>query len=146
MRILLFLFLSVFLLSSCAVNDRTMDEQQKKNIAVAQSLFDHFNKHEWGAMAELYADSALFLDPSFGTTPVRQSRRQVEEKYAQLNTVFPDIRDDIQFIGPVGNDRVLVEFISSGTQPDGSKMTLPICTIFTIEGSKIVKDFTYYDL
>ncbi|WP_262892331.1 hypothetical protein ACN9ML_07985 [Dyadobacter endophyticus] len=40
---------------------------------------------------------------------------------------------------------MIVEFISTGTAPDKSKFTLPICTIFTIENGNITQDFTYYD-
>jgi ketosteroid isomerase-like protein len=54
-------------------------------------------------------------------------------------------QDEIIQVYPSDNNHIIVEFISSGTAPDGSKFELPICTIFTIENEKIVKDFTYYD-
>jgi ketosteroid isomerase-like protein len=46
---------------------------------------------------------------------------------------------------PAGEQHIVVEFISRGTAPDSTKFELPICTIFTIENGKIVKDFTYFD-
>lgn len=144
MKHILFLLLPLLLFAACAQQPQT-GSIQKENIAVAEKLFEHFNKHEWSAMAALYADSALFLDPSLGTTPVFQSHRQITEKYTQLQSLFPDIRDNIQFIGASGNDRVIVEFVSTGTQPDGGKMFLPICTVLTLANGRIVKDFTYYD-
>ena len=36
------------------------------NEKIVRQLFDHFNKHDWKAMAELYTDPAEFKDPSFG--------------------------------------------------------------------------------
>ncbi len=42
-------------------------------------------------------------------------------------------------------DNMLVEFISIGTAPDGSKFRLPICTVFEIKMKKFQKDLTYYD-
>lgn len=134
-----------FILFAACSQQQTTESAQQKNIAVARQLFEQFNKHDWNSMAALYADTALFLDPSLGTTPVPQSRRQISEKYTQLHSVFPDIRDDVQNIYPSGTDRVIVEFISTGTLPDGTTMTLPICTVFTIEDGSIVQDFTYYD-
>ena len=59
--------------------------------------------------------------------------------------MFPDIKDRIVNIYPSGDKHVVVEFISTGTAPDGTKFELPICTIFTIENGKITKDFTYFD-
>jgi len=39
----------------------------------------------------------------------------------------------------------IVEFVASGTAPDGSPFELPIAAIFTIENGVITHDFTYYD-
>ena len=40
---------------------------------------------------------------------------------------------------------MIVEFVSTGTAPDGTKFELPIVSIFTIEEGMITKDWTYYD-
>lgn len=96
-------------------------------------------------MAEMYSETAEFKDPSLGPGIVKQTREQIIQKYRGLNQVFSDIKDEIIQVYPSDNNHIIVEFISSGTAPDGSKFELPICTIFTIENGKIVKDFTYYD-
>lgn len=118
---------------------------QNDNIAIAKKLYEYFNAHDWDAMAALYTESAEFKDPSFGQEIVQQTRAETAQKYRELAEIFPDIRDDIVAIYPSGEKHVIVEFISSGTAPDGNKWTLPICTIFTIEDGLITKDFTYYD-
>ncbi|MCP4140925.1 MAG: nuclear transport factor 2 family protein [Chloroflexi bacterium] len=122
-----------------------MMQIQGENIIIAKSVFEHFNKHEWEKMAALYSDPADFKDPSFGQEIVKQSRKKTIEKYKEMGDIFPDLRDDVVQIYPSGGKHVVVEFISSGTAPDGTKWTLPICTIFTIENGQIIKDFTYYD-
>jgi ketosteroid isomerase-like protein len=115
------------------------------NEQLIKQYFDHFNSHEWTKMADMYADSAEFKDPSLGHGIVKQTKEQIIEKYGQLTEVFPDLHDQIIQIYPSGEKNVIVEFMSSGTDPDGSKFELPICTIFTIENGVITKDFTYYD-
>ncbi len=120
-------------------------EAQTRNTAIARQVYDHFNKHEWNEMAALYSESAEFRDPSFGPEIVKQTRQEVAQKYRELNDMFPDVRDELVEIYPSGEKNVIVEFVSSGTAPDGSKWTLPICTIFTIENGLITKDYTYYD-
>jgi predicted SnoaL-like aldol condensation-catalyzing enzyme len=136
-QILLLLFALAFL-GSC---ESTVEQA---NVVIARKLFEHFNNHDWAAMAALYSDPAEFKDPSLGPGIVPQTRQQTAEKYKQLETMSPDIHDEIVQIYPSGNF-VTVEFISSGTGPDSVKWSLPICTIFTIEDGVITKDFTYYD-
>ena len=58
--------------------------------------------------------------------------------------MIPDVHDKVINIHEAGKF-VTIEFISSGTAPDGKKFELPICTIMKIENGKIAEDFTYYD-
>ena len=116
-----------------------------QNLDLINQYFTHFNKHDWEKMAELYTETAEFKDPSFGTGTVKQTRKQTIQKYRELNKTFPDLKDKVVQMYPSGENHVAVEFVSSGTAPDGSKFELPICTIFTIENGKVIKDFTYYD-
>jgi ketosteroid isomerase-like protein len=96
-------------------------------------------------MAEMYSETADFKDPSLGKGIVKQTREQTARKYADLNALFPNLKDEILEMYPSGDNHVIVEFLSTGTAPDSTKFELPICTIFTIENGKITKDFTYYD-
>lgn len=116
-----------------------------ENTELIHKYFTHFNAHEWQAMADLYTDPAEFKDPSLGAGIVEQTREDTVEKYRELSGIFPDLQDEIVQVYPSGDNHVIVEFVSNGTGPDGSRFELPICTIFTIINGMITKDFTYYD-
>ena len=128
-------------LSSC----NNASNQSSENQAIIKKLYEHFNKHEWQKMADLYVEIADFKDPSFGTEITKQTRQQTVQKYLEMEKMFPDIKDEIVQMYISGNNVVVVEFISTGTAPDGSKFKMPICSIYTFENGKIAKDFTYYD-
>lgn len=140
------LFLSVaFLIISCNNQNQSKLMETTKNEKLVKQYFEYFNKHDWKKMSEMYIETADFKDPSLGPGIVKQTRQQIEEKYAELNKVFPDLHDKVVQIYPSGEKHIIVEFISTGTAPDNSKFELPICTIFTIENGLITKDFTYFD-
>jgi hypothetical protein len=113
-------------------------------IELVKQYFDYFNKHDWVNMASMYEEVSDFKDPSLGKEIVKQTREDIIKKYSGLNNMFPDLHDEIIQIYESDND-VIVEFISTGTAPDDSKLELPICTIFSFKNGKIIKDFTYYD-
>lgn len=116
-----------------------------ENEQVVATYFKHFNSHDWKKMAEMYSETADFKDPTLGKGIVKQSHKQIIDKYSELNSIFPDLRDKVIEVYPSGENHIIVEFVSSGTAADNSKFELPICTIFTIENGKITKDFTYFD-
>ena len=141
---LAFLF-SLFFLFACQNKPEKAPADENQNIKTAELVFKHFNQHEWEKMAALYSDSADFKDPSLGPDVVKQSRAQTAEKYRAMHKMFPDIRVEVTAVYPSGDKNVIVEFVSSGSAPDGTKWSLPICTIFTIDNGVITKDYTYYD-
>lgn len=125
-----------------------MENNYKKTDKIVELVnlyFEHFNNQEWTKMAEMYIENADFKDPSLGLGIVKQTREEIIAKYSGLNEIFPDLHDEIIQVYPSGEKNVIVEFISTGTAPDGTKLELPICTIFTFEDGKITKDFSYYD-
>jgi len=130
------------MLMSC---DKSNDKIQSENEKLIRNYFELFNKHQWKALSEMYVENAEFKDPSFGNGIVKQSKAEFVKKYAELNQVFPDLKDKVLQVYPSGDKNIIVEFVSTGTAPDQSKFELPISTIFTIENGKITKDFTYYD-
>lgn len=144
MKSLLIILTGFILVASCNTkteNNKPVPDNEK----IVYQLFEHFNKHEWEKLASLYIDTAGFKDPSLGAGIVKQTRQQITAKYQQLNQFLPDISDKIVNLYPSGGNNIIVEFISTGTMPGGTKIELPICTIFTIENGKISKDYTYYD-
>lgn len=115
------------------------------NEKLVKEYFEHFNNHEWTKMANMYAETTDFKDPSLGKEIVKQTRQQIVDKYSELNKVFPDLRDQVIQTYPSGDQPIIVELASSGTAPGHSKFELPICVIFTIENGLIAKDFSYFD-
>lgn len=107
-------------------------------------MFEAFNRHNWQAMANYYSQTASFLDPSFGTAYVDKTREETVAKYAEMEKMFPDVHDEIKGIYP-SEDKVIVEFIASGTGPDSVRLKLLIISVLTFKDGLIVKDATYYD-
>lgn len=134
-----------FLIISCNNQNQSKPMNTTKNEQLIKQYFEHFNNHDWKKMSEMYTDTADFKDPSLGAGIVKQTRKQIADKYAELNATFPDLHDKVIQVYPSGDKHIIVEFVSSGTAPDNSKFELPICAIFTIENGLITKDFTYFD-
>lgn len=145
MKYVLYILLPVILMACTATGKETKPAKETANVSLVKEVYNRFNRHDWKGMAELYAPTAEFKDPSFGPGVVKQTREEMAKKYSELEQVFPDIKDEVLSVYPSGENVVIVEFISTGTAPDGSRLHLPICTIFTIENELIVKDYTYYD-
>lgn len=144
LAMLLFTIISViysFTLISCSTPDNSIEAE---NIAHVKSMFDAFNQHDWKRMSEHYADSAQFLDPSFGTDYIYQSRDEMIKKYAEMEQMFPNINDNVLGIFAQG-DKVSVEFISTGNAGDSISFSLPISCVLTLKNKLIVKDATYYN-
>ena len=145
MRKILSLFILTFIVIGC--NNQTKEKTMtiSTNEKLVKQYFEHFNNHEWTKMANMYAETTDFKDPSLGQGIVKQTRQQIVEKYSELHKVFPDLHDQVIQIYPSGDQHIIVELVSSGTAPDHSKFELPICVIFTIENGLITKDFSYFD-
>lgn len=126
---------------ACSSSD---NQKQQQNEAVVKGLFDAFNKHDWKTMADHYADSALFLDPSSGKEYVLQSHEQIIEKYSEFESVFPDLHGEVLGVYASG-DKVTVEFVASG-KSDSLSFSLPIGSVFTLKDGKIIRDAAYYDM
>lgn len=116
-----------------------------RNEALVRRYFELFNAHRWEDVAALYAPTSQCKDPSLGPGVVAQSREQIAGRYAGMAATFPDLKDTVVATYPSGDKHVIVEFVASGTAPDGSPFELPIAAIFTIENGVITHDFTYYD-
>ncbi len=130
------------IVTACANNSPQV--QEAENVKLVRSMFDAFNKHDWHSMAAYYSDSALFLDPAFGTTYVKQNHEQMEKKYQEMEDYFPNIHDSIAGIYPSGAN-VMVEFVSTGAAPDSTSFRLPISSVLTIQNKQIVREATYYN-
>jgi ketosteroid isomerase-like protein len=139
------LLISVLLLTAACAEKSTGSDQTAKNEQTVKQYFEHFNNHEWQKMADMYVDGAEFKDPAVGTEIFTMTKPEIATKYSELSAMFPDLKDRVIQTYPSGDKHIVVEFVTTGTAPDDSKMELPICTIFAIENGKITKDFSYYD-
>ncbi len=142
MKSLIASFILFNILISC---NYQKSKEMLKNEKLVEKYFEHFNKHNFEEMANMYVENADFKDPSLGQGIVKQTKQQTIKKYTDLVQMFPDLKDRVIQTYPSGDKNIIVEFISTGTGPDGVKFELAICTIFTIENDLIIKDFTYYD-
>ena len=142
------LFLAMASLFSCKQSEEKMistKETSSENEKIAKQLFVEFNKHDWQKMANLYIENAEFKEPGSKMKLHKKSREQIVKEYSELQMMFPDVQNSVLAVYPSGKNKVIVEFVSKGTNPDKTKFELPICTIFTIENGKITKDYTYFD-
>lgn len=144
MRKLFILFITALTLTACG-SKQPQNNNLTENEKLIKQYFEHFNNHEWEKMANMYADTSEFKDPSMGKGIVKQTRQQIIDTYSGLKEIFPDVKDEVIQTYPSGDKHVIVEFVSTGTAADGSKFELPICVIFTIENGLITKDFSYFD-
>jgi hypothetical protein len=133
-----------FIIGSLLLTGCTAVDNSEKNAAIAAKLFDAFNRHDWQTMASYYSEDASFLDPSFGKNYVSKTRTETAAKYEEMESMFPDIHDEIVGIYPSDNV-VTVEFISTGSMNDSIRFKLPIISVLTFSNGLIVKDATYYD-
>jgi ketosteroid isomerase-like protein len=115
------------------------------NNAFIQKYFETFNKHDWAALANFYADTAQFKDPTLGKGIITQTKQQTIKKYTELNAISPNLHDKIVTTYITNDSTIVVEFISTGTALDSTNFELPICSILTLRNGLIVKDFTYFD-
>ena len=147
MRNLLFLSLVSFVFS-CKQNEEKViisESNSANNEKIARELFVHFNNHDWQKMADLYIENAEFKEPASGMVAQKKSKTQIVKEYNALQQQFGEVKDSVVAVYPSGDKNVIVEFVASGTLPDKTRFQLPICTIFTIENGKIIKDYTYFD-
>lgn len=145
MKKIITILIATIVLISCSNQTSNNNTTLSENEKIIRKYYEYFNKHDWEKMAGMYVEVSDFKDPSLGKGIVKQTRQQIIEKYTGLSEMFPDVNDQIIQVYPSGDKHIIVEFISTGTTPSGTKFNLPICTIFTIENGKITKDFTYYD-
>ena len=140
------IFSVLFLFFSCKKEEEKIIKiDTTENEKIAKQLFVEFNKHDWQKMANLYIENAEFKEPGSKMKLHKKSREQIVKEYSELQMMFPDVQDSVVAVYPSGKNKVIVEFVSKGTNPDKTEFELPICTIFTIENGKITKDYTYFD-
>ena len=117
---------------------------QKSNPAqIAKKAFEYFNAHQWDSLESLYASDAVLIDPAFPVPP--KGPKAIVNVYREISKKYPDIKDEI--INLIAQDnKVAIEFISSGTAKTGESFKLRISSFLVLRDGKIVEDATYYDI
>ncbi|NOS56780.1 MAG: nuclear transport factor 2 family protein [Cyclobacteriaceae bacterium] len=128
----------MFVASCCSTS------AEKQNTEIVIQMFAAFNAHDWQKMNSFYSSDADYLDPAYGIGYVKKSSQEIVEKYSDMQKMFPDIHDEVKSLY-AANDKVTVEFVSTGSSGDSIKFSLPICAVLTFKDGKIVRDATYYD-
>lgn len=130
--------LLTLIIFSCSQKDENINKE------IAANMFQAFNDHDWVKMNSYYSSDALYLDPAYGQEFVNKSEKEIIEKYGEMEQMFPNLHDSVTGMYASG-ERVIVEFISTGSSGDSLTFTLPICTVLTFNNGKIVRDATYYN-
>ena len=88
---LIFLTFTTIFCNDQKQKNRSMTDNEK----LVKQYFEHFNKHDFVIMANMYAETTDFKDPSLGQGIVKQTRQQTIEKYTELPNIFPDLQDQV---------------------------------------------------
>lgn len=116
-KLLTFIILIVVLI--CCNNQKQKTMTTTDNEKLVKQYFEYFNQHDWLKMANMYAATTDFKDPSLGQGIVKQTRQQTIEKYTALHKIFPDLHDQVIQTYPSGDNHIIVEFVSSGQDQMG---------------------------
>jgi ketosteroid isomerase-like protein len=123
------------------------DQPAGPTTALLQELLDAFNAHDLDAVMGYFTDDCTLEMPR-GPEPwgLRATGRQAVR--ATLATRFaglPDVHygDDRHW---VAGERGCSEWLLTGTRPDGSKVAVRGCDLFTFRGDKIVRKDSFWKI
>lgn len=113
---------------------------QDEKIAVVERQIDAWNRRDWKAAGEMFAEDAVLH--SMMIEPVR-GRRAIAERIAGLGAGIEEIRLDVRNLGRVG-DVVFVERVDRFTYK-GHKGAVPVVGVLEVEKGLIKAWREYYD-
>ena len=108
-------------------------------------FFDEgWNRQDVDALMGFMSDDCVFETASgtdvCGTRHV--GRERVREAFARVFATFPDVAfRDVRHV--VAGDRGMSEWTFAGTTPDGKKIEVNGCDLFTFRGGKIAVKSSY---
>jgi len=105
---------------------------------------DGWNGHDVDALMSFMSDDCVFEGAAgadvCGTRHV--GRERVREAFARVFATFPDVAfRDVRHV--VVGDRGMSEWTFAGTMPDGTKVEVNGCDLFTFRGGKIAVKSSY---
>ena len=117
---------------------------------IAREYVENWNRRDWKAYRELLDDQYTYTGGDGQTQRGPEAGMAVGQMFA---TAFPDGRIDLRQIHTAG-DTVIVEFTGSGTHsgdlmgiaPTGRRISIPVITVLTVRGGRIVSEREYMDM
>ena len=105
---------------------------------------DGWNGHDVDALMSFMSDDCVFEGAAgadvCGTRHV--GRERVRQAFARVFATFPDVAfRDVRHV--VVGDRGMSEWTFAGTTPDGKKVEVNGCDLFTFRGGKIAVKSSY---
>ena len=112
------------------------------DLDLVDQYFTHINAEDWVAFARLWDDRSELQ--AVGARP-RRGAAEIETFYRGLFTPWSQHRDQPVRVLPSG-DAVTVEVHFDGTTHDGRELAFDAVDVFDLEGGRIRKLATWYDL
>ena len=117
---------------------------------IAREYVENWNRRDWKAYRELLDDQYTYTGGDGQTQRGPEAGMAVGQMFA---TAFPDGRIDLRQIHTNG-DTAIVEFTGSGTHsgdlmgiaPTGRRISIPVITVLTVRGGRIVSEREYMDM
>ena len=117
---------------------------------IAREYVENWNRRDWKAYRELLDDQYTYTGGDGETQRGPEAGMAVGQMFA---TAFPDGRIDLRQIHTAG-DTAIVEFTGSGTHsgdlmgiaPTGRHISIPVITVLTVRGGRIVSEREYMDM
>ena len=117
---------------------------------IAREYVENWNRRDWKAYRELLDDQYTYTGGDGQTQRGPEAGMAVGQMFA---TAFPDGRIDLGQIHTAG-DTAVVEFTGHGTHsgdlmgiaPTGRQISIPVITVLTVRGGKIVSEREYMDM
>ena len=117
---------------------------------IAREYVENWNRRDWKAYRELLDDQYTYTGGDGETQRGPEAGMAVGQMFA---TAFPDGRIDLRQIHTAG-DTAIVEFTGRGTHsgdlmgiaPTGRHISIPVITVLTVRGGRIVSEREYMDM
>ena len=121
-----------------------MSAQPSTTVAAMQTFLEAFNRHDADAIAACFAEDGVYETPRgpevWGTRVA--GRDNVRAHFAKMFATLPDIHfgADTHWLS---GERAVSEWTMSYTWPDGKRLEVRGCDLFTYRGEKIVRKDSY---
>ena len=112
-------------------------------IEAVRHKFAAFNRHDVGAIEEIYSSRATLNSPDYRNLI---GNKPIAETYRQLFDSIPDANDKIELLESAG-EHVYAQFVLSGhwNGLQDKPISVRIMAAYTVRGGRIIEDATYYD-